>query len=226
MSASVLQTGEGGSTPTPRLHLYVAPVAWEVVRYLVTEVHYAKRAAGREFCFGLFEDGVLVGGVTYGPPSSPQVARSVRVDPTVRVLELTRLIVTTPSKNAASRLVGISRRFLPTPLIIVSYADAAQGHVGYVYQATGFKYGGLVRPHDSEYLVDGVRVHPRTLAARGVTSPRAWARTHGITAVPIEPKHRYWWASEGIAAHWASLPYPKGDGRRYDAPNRIRVGSQ
>ena len=40
-------------------------------------------------------------------------------------------------------LVGRSLRLLPKPSVVVSYADTAQGHVGYVYQAANFIYTGL-----------------------------------------------------------------------------------
>ena len=207
-------------SPTPGLQ--IQQCEWGDVKRLITEVHYARRAAGRQFCFKLVEDTQTVGAVTYGPPSSPQVARSILTDATPLV-ELTRLVIITSTPNAASKLVGVSRRFLPTPRVVISYADSGQGHVGYVYQATGFRYAGLVAPHDSEYLVDGKRVHPRTLAARGITNPRRWARENNIQWVPIEPKHRYWWASPGVSVKWPSLSYPKGESRRYDAPNKDRA---
>jgi hypothetical protein len=96
----------------------------------------------------------------------------------------------------------------------VSFADRGQQHVGFVYQATNFWFGGEAAPHDSEYLIDGKRVHPRTLAARGITSPRKWAAENGIQAVPIEPKYRYVFLG-GISTDIVKWPltkkYPKGD---------------
>lgn len=222
MESSTPDFQSGGSGESPTLGLQIEPCEWSHVKDLIVGVHYAKRAGGRQFCFRLLEGGITVGAVTYGPPSSPQVARSVRIDETPLV-ELTRLVVITPTKNAASKLVGVSRRLLTVPRIVISYADQGRGHIGYVYQATGFKYAGLVAPHDSEYLIDGERVHPRTLAARGITRPREWARANGIKWVPIEPKHRYWWASGGVTVRWPSLPYPKGESKRYDAPNKDRA---
>jgi hypothetical protein len=83
-----------------------------------------------------------------------------------------------------------------------------------VYQATNFYFAGESKPHDSEYLVDGKRVHPRTLAARGITNPRQWARENGIEFVPIEPKYRYVFLG-GVkeeSIKWTlSKKYPKGD---------------
>lgn len=59
------------------------------------------------------------------------------------VLELSRLVILTKKKNAASFLIGNSLKRLPEA-IVVSYADCNThvGHVGYVYQATNWIYTG------------------------------------------------------------------------------------
>jgi hypothetical protein len=155
-----------------------------------------------------------VGAVTFGRPSSPQVARSVSPDHQALVWELNRLVITTPTKNAASKLVGLALRLLPRPYICVSFADRGQRHVGFIYQATNFWFAGESKPHDSEYLIDGKRVHPRTMAARGITNPRQWARENGVHFVPIEPKYRYVFLAgvDVTAVKWPlSKQYPKGD---------------
>lgn len=194
--------------------------------------HYSGRTAHTQFSFGLFgADGEMEAVVTFGTPSSPQVARSLLPTRREIVLELNRLAVVRPSPNCASRLVGPALRLLPVPVVVVSYADRGQGHVGYVYQATNFLFAGESRPHDSEYLIDGKRVHPRTLAARGITAPREWARTNGIKFVPIEPKFRYVWIrgrnrKETVELRttikWPiGLPYPKGDLLRRNVVNEV-----
>lgn len=194
--------------------------------------HYSKRTALTQFAFGLFgESSEMEAAVTFGRPSSPQVARSLIPSKREIVLELNRLVVVKPSENCASRLVGPALRLLPTPVVVVSYADRGQGHVGYVYQATNFLFAGESRPHDSEYIVDVKRVHPRTLAARGITAPREWARANGVMFVPIEPKYRYVWfrgrnrretAELRASIKWViGLPYPKGD-----IPRRNKGGWQ
>jgi len=110
--------------------------------------------------------------------------------------------------------------------MVVSYADLGQGHVGYVYQATNFLYAGTAKAHDTEYLVDGKRIHPRTLAARGITNPVEWARVNGYSRISARPKHRYVIAVGGAdytEVRWSlSRDYPKGDSIRYDAPNQFK----
>jgi len=206
-----LPAGDGGLTPTRPLH--VQTISSQEAAALIRQHHYSGRTSNIKHAFGLYEAEQLVGAITFGPPSSPQVARSVAPTLQSAVLELNRLVITTATKNAASKLVGRALRMLPRPFICVSFADRGQQHVGYVYQATNFWFAGESRPHDSEYLIDGKRVHPRTLAARGITSPRAWARANGIQFVPIEPKYRYVYTS-GVAPDAVKWPltksYPKG----------------
>jgi len=190
-------------------------------------VHYSKRTPGSmQYVFGLFDGQGIAGAVSFGPPPSPQVRRSVVGGANIAVLELNRLVIVTAERNAASKLVGRALKMLP-PAIVVSYADGGQGHIGYVYQATNFWYAGMATAHDTEYIVDGVRIHPRTLASRGITSPAAWAKARGYARVPALPKHRYVIAVGGAtydAVLWLrSKDYPKGESKRYAAPNQMRA---
>lgn len=210
-AAPSVQEGEVGASPTVR------SIDSKEAKSLIVKNHYSGRTSTIQHAFGLFIGGELVGAVTFGPPASPQVARSCCPTSQHLVIELNRLVTPTSYPNAASILVGRALRLLPKPLVVVSYADQGQGHVGYVYQATNFWYAGSSRPHDSEYLLEGKRVHPRTLAARGITNPRAWAKENGILAVPIEPKHRYIFLAgkervlRPLVAWPLSRDYPKGN---------------
>lgn len=212
MVEHVSQARDGGSIPiTP---LQVREITTKESAPFIILHHYSGRAANASFAYGLFAADQLVGAVTFGRPSSPQVARSVAPGHKDLVWELNRLAISTPEKNAASRLIGRALRALPRPFICVSFADRGQTHVGYVYQATNFWFAGESRPHDSEYLIDGKRVHPRTMAARGITNPREWAKANGVAFVPIEPKYRYVFLGDvdPSAVKWAlSRQYPKGD---------------
>ena len=187
--------------------------------------HYARRVPPISFAFGLYEDRVLTGVVTYGSLATPQVKNGMFDDEAIEIIELNRLCVETNLKNAASILVGRSLGLLPGPIAVISYADSGQGHVGYIYQATNFIYTGAATAHDSEYIVNDKKVHPRTLAARGITAPKEWAEKNGIEVVKPKPKYRYVYfvGSRTQRKHMRkSLQYavvkefPKGETRRYD----------
>lgn len=155
-------------------------------------IHYAKRIPQIVHSYGLFRDDELVGVVTYGFPPSPQVARSLVRSPFEKlVLELNRLCLKDNLKNEASMLVGRSLKLLPKAKMIVSYADSAQSHKGYVYQACNFIYVGAQKSHDFEYIIDGKKVHAKTLADRGITAPAKWAKENGIERVAPQEKHKY-----------------------------------
>jgi hypothetical protein len=224
-STSGVQLERSGSNPTPALQFFVEKITKAQAAPFILEIHYAKRFPPYSHLFGLIEDGKLVGVVSYGPPASPQVARSIGIYP---VLELNRLVITTQTKNAASFLVGRSLRFLPSPIAVVSYADGMQGHIGYIYQATNFLYTGSPTAHDNYYLVGNKLTHPRSLAARGITAPVQWAKENRIEIVKSKPKHRYVFLRGGKselkkfrgALKWPIFPYPKGESRRYNAPNQ------
>jgi len=101
---------------------------------------------------------------------------------------------------------------LTGPLIVVSYADTDQRHLGIVYQATNWLYTGL-SARRTDLVVDGVQLHTRTLA------PRRESFGDKIRAVPRTRKHRYIQLignrKEKRAMREALLyqvvPYPKGD---------------
>lgn len=179
-----------------------------------------------QYAFGLFNDRMLLGVVTYGPPSSPNVGRSILGGMfESNVYELNRLCVDCNIKNSTSVLVGRSLKMMPKPSCIVSYADGGQGHVGYIYQATNFIFTGAVRAHDSEYIVNGTKTHPRTLASRGITSPKKWAVENDVLIIEPKPKNRYVYfcgnrreiKAMRNALRYEVQPYPKGETKRYDA---------
>ena len=194
--------------------------------------HYAKRVPIVQHAFGVFVERECVGVVTFGPPPSPQVAKSVITSEHCGlVLELNRLCVDDNApRNASSVLVGGSLRLLPRPSVVVSYADGAQGHVGYIYQATNFVYYGTATTHDGEYeSPDGQIVHSRTMSSRGITNPTAWARENGWAKRQPKPKHRYVYLCGSPrqkrtltkALLWKPETYPKGETRRYEATAHI-----
>lgn len=193
--------------------------------------HYAHRMPCVQYAFGLFEDRMLSGVVTFGPTPTPAFTQAVcGGEYTDKVFELNRLCVDTKTKNASSFLVGGALRLLPRPLIIVSYADEGMGHKGYIYQATNFLYTGAVTAHDSEYMVNGVKTHARSLTAKGITAPKEWADKNNIEKVLPKPKHRYLkflGSKKEIREMMNKLTYPildkypKGETARYDASQEI-----
>lgn len=174
--------------------------------------HYAKRMPQIMYAFGLYKESTLIGVVTYGIPASPSLCIGVcGKEYSDKVLELNRVCLETNEKNQASFLVANSIKLLPKPTIIVSYADTAQGHVGYVYQATNFLFTGTTKERTDMAGDDGK--HSRH--NKGIAENRVFRSS----------KHRYIFfhgtkndkKTLTNKLNYPVLPYPKGDSKHYDS---------
>ena len=195
--------------------------------------HYARRMPPISYAFGLFAPD-LVGVVTYGMPSSATLRSGICGDQWKNnVLELNRLVCS-EGKNYASFLVANSLKHLAQPTIVVSYADTAMGHVGYIYQATNFVYTGLSAKRQ-DYKVRGMEhLHGQTIAdmAMGQENRADWLRAKFGDDFYIEErsrKHRYVFFCGNKYQKRQMLkdlkykiePYPKGKTKKYDAGGAI-----
>lgn len=198
--------------------------------------HYAKRKCPISYAFGAFRDHELIGVVTYGTPMSANLRSGICGQPySAIVLELNRLCCeNTP--NVASMLVGRSLKMLPHPSIVVSFADTAQGHVGYVYQATNFIYTGLSAKR-SNWKVSGLEhMHSGTIAdmSRGRENRADYMRERYGDDFYLQErsrKHRYIYfignrkqvREMKSALIYPVAPYPKGESVHYDTDCEIQT---
>lgn len=208
----------------------VVPIAYADALPWLLERHYAHRRAPVTHAFGAYRDGALAGVVTYGTPASAPLRSGIAGDVWASsVLELNRLCCEA-EKNLASLLVGRSLRLLPKPSVVVSYADTAVGHVGYVYQATNFLYTGLSAKRTDWKVRGREHLHGATVAdeSRGQANRAEWMRAKYGEDFYLEDrprKHRYVYlcgsarqrAAMRAALRYQVEPYPKGESRRYDA---------
>ena len=205
----------------------------------LTSVHYAGRVPTISYAFGFYEDQELVGVITYGTPASAPLRSGIAGEEHAHlVLELNRLVFKREVKNGASELVGVSLRHLPKPSIVISYADTAQGHVGYVYQACNFIYTGLSAKR-TDWKVKGLEhLHGQTIAdlskaaAGGEKGSRAqFMRDKFGEDFYLEDrprKHRYIYICGSKsqkkrltqALRYQPEPYPKGDTKRYQITHK------
>lgn len=109
---------------------------------MVIQHHYLHRRPGISYCYGLVEGVDAVGVVTFGTPASRHLQKSACPTNPDLVLELNRLWVddVCPA-NTETWFLARALRLLP-PRIVVSYAELARGHAGYVYRAANFHYAG------------------------------------------------------------------------------------
>lgn len=175
----------------------VRPVMPSVVRSVIAERHYlhSMPAAPRR-CYGVYLDDVLHGAVVFtsGPRQGYHLLTAARPQ---AVSELARLWLSdTLPPNSESRVLGIVLRTLrreTTWKMLLSYADPAAGHVGTIYQATGWHYLGQTEPNTYVRLADGNLHHPRSIFTRYGSNNVRHLRATGVPAVRemTSGKHRY-----------------------------------
>jgi len=191
----------------------------DAAKHAVMRWHYSRQMPKAKLVkVGCWEGGRFVGAIIYGLGANRHLARPFGLKDT-QACELVRVALAPGREHPTSQCVAISLRLLrrqsPGLRLVVSYADAGQGHVGTLYQAGGWLYLGT---SDQSYIrVRGQVEHPRTLYDRfgpkGQSIP--WLREHvdpRAERVPMAPKHKYVMPLDKKLRRELesrALPYPK-----------------
>jgi hypothetical protein len=197
--------------------MIVIPIKNEETYSWLLEKHYAKRIPQIMFAFGLYEENHLVGVITYGIPASPSLCMGIcGKEYANKVLELNRICLMDNNKNQASFLVSNSIKLLPKPTIVVSYADSAQGHIGYVYQATNFLFTGTTKERTDMSAGEGKHSrHATNPTIRQFRSAKhRYIYFHGTKNDKKILKNKL---------NYEILEYPKGETKRYDSGGSVKT---
>ena len=218
-STTSIHEGRAGSIPSPALQcIRVQPIPFVAARKIVVRHHYLHSLpGGTKLAFGAFVEGKLLGAITFGvgPYNSFSLVEEACPDD---CLALTRLWLSEElPPNSESRVISVCLRYLKkyTSLkFITTYADPAQGHVGTIYQATGWLYTGLSEATPKFDIGDGVPRHSRSLAHAFGSHSLKYLSGHGlkIKVLPQIPKHRYVYFLDKTFRNRLRapvLPYPK-----------------
>jgi len=198
----------------------------------VSKKHYSRTPSIFWAGFALIENDIVQGVCVFGQPSPPIQRHAFKDRTSFRLYELSRLVVQSKTENASSFLVSHALKMLDTPCAVISYADTAHNHCGFIYQATNWAYTGSTISHDKLYLVEGVKTHPMTLRDRGITDPTRWAKENNIETIKPSPKHRYFYfcgnrRDKKEMLSKLSYPiikaYPKSDPSRYDDGEKLEI---
>lgn len=202
---------------------WVRRITYEETKPFLLKIHYARRMPCITDAFGLFiKGGKMIGCVTYGIPASYHLCiGSAGKQNQYNVMELNRLVILPEynGKNYASFLVAHSLKMLPNHTFVVSYADTAWSHVGYIYQATNFLYTGMSAKRTDTYQPSGLH-------------PRAYNKdSHSELKQTRSSKHRYVYLVGDKRTKkqmrkeliYPVLPYPKGDETHYDINNPVAI---
>ncbi len=202
--------------------LQVEPVLRSVVRRLIETQHYLhSMPAASRLCFGVYRDGELSGAVVF-TSGARHAHRLLSAAKPNEVATLARLWLRDDlPRNSESRVIGIVLRHLKRFTdwkLVLSYADPGVGHVGVVYQASGWLYVGQGDPTSYVRLPDGKLHHPRSVYDQYGTNRVSHLRATGIDAerVAVSGKHRYLYVLD-LAWRWRLtapvIAYPRGNGR-------------
>ncbi|AHB14134.1 hypothetical protein [Dehalococcoides mccartyi] len=211
-----------GLNPSAALHnLLVCPIPRKAAARILEREHYLHSfPAGTMLCFGVMLDNRLTGAITLG--AGPALAyRLVDGAEPQDCLTLTRFWLSDDlPKNAESRVLGVIFRYLKrhTDLkFLISYSDPSAGHLGIIYQATGWLYTGLSSAMPLYDLGDGRLRHGRSLNNFLGSRDQGYLKKQGIklNAIKQSAKHRYLYF---LDPKWrgylksAVLPYPIKEG--------------
>ncbi len=182
-----------------------------------TEHYLHSMPAGPLACFGVYLDGECLGAVVF----SNGMAQSFRILDAAKpsdVVTLARLWLSDRlPKNSESRVLGFTLSYLRqrTPWkAIISYADPTAGHLGVIYQATGWLYLGATQRDGYIRLPDGKLHHPRSVSNLLGSNSIRHLRATGVQArrEPTLGKHKYLYILDP-SWRWRlkvkPLPYPK-----------------
>lgn len=221
----------------------VLPIPSKETHEWLLKKHYAHRIPSISYAFGIYEQNILRGIVSYGRPMAHTLIKnSFRGEYQDKFLELNRLVVDDGhEKNMLSFFVSESLAMLPKPMVIVSYADSSQNHHGYIYQATNWIYTGLSAKFQ-DYMIKGYEhLHSSSIMDKvgrsdgrsgHISKVKLLKEKYGeanVYMVDRARKHRYFYLlgdkreikKMKSLLKYPILPYPKGDNIRYDASYKV-----
>ncbi len=218
-STAPVQGERPGSTPRAALQfIRLQPIPFVAAKKILAKHHYLHSLpGGTKLAFGTFVEGRLLGAITFGvgPYNAFALVEEAHPD---HCLTLTRLWLSEElPPNSESRVISVCLRYLrkyTTLKFILTYADPAQGHVGTIYQATGWLYTGLSEATPKLDIGDGIARHSRSLAHAFGSHSLKYLSERGLNVkvLPQIPKHRYIYFLDQDYRNRLkapALPYPK-----------------
>lgn len=185
----------------------------EAIDFLMPR-HYSGRKPPVSIAFGWFQGERLVAVCTFGKPASNPLCRGVCGDQFKdHVYELNRLCRVDDLDSQLSEFVGLCLREIKSKdWIVISYADTAMNHHGFIYQATNWIYTGATKSRTDKW-VEGNK-HSRHYSNENQSGRRKVRSS----------KHRYIFfctKNKKLKKLWMSSlnypvePYPKGQNDNY-----------
>lgn len=145
-------------------------------------------------CYGLFDNGNLIGVLMFATPCSENVRASVfgeEYKDWVTELHRLHILDVTPKNTESwfiSRCLKLLKQDKPQIRAVISFSDSTEGHEGTIYKATNAYRCGHTGSTTFYVDSDGRLRHPRQ---NGVNISKEMAEERGWTAVKRGAKNRY-----------------------------------
>lgn len=206
---------------------YVAQeISSKDAKKMVTKYHYSEKVVSNSSLhIGLFsrETFRLVGCLSYGPPMNGEKT-SKKISDAPKMFELNRMVMAdSEPRNSESHAIGLCNKWLKKNTdvdYLLSFSDGKENNVGYIYQATNWKYLGYLLSN-SFYDLDGAITHSVTVWHRYKEKHalRDSHTTHEILCTEfdnvsiIESKQHVYVLplKKNIKFHYEEKEYPKMD---------------
>lgn len=146
---------------------------------------------------GVWENEKFIGVILYLYGATPHIGSPYKLSQH-QIVELTRVALN-KHKTAVTRMIAISIKMLykmnPKLRLIVSYADTDQEHDGGIYKGGNWVYEGKKNENTrGAFIVNGKKIHPRTIGAMGGTQSLTWIKNNmdsNATEFITKGKHKY-----------------------------------
>lgn len=180
-----------------RVHLQLDWCSHDAAKFAVEHWHYSHRMPKSKLAkIGVWENSKFIGTVIFGVGATAELVKRFGLTPQ-EGCELVRIALT-KHQTPVSRIIAIALKMVtrefPALRLVVSFADPEQGHVGRIYQASGWYYTGRSQSSE-EYIVNGKRWHGRAFRASkpcSLTTKQAASRMDpNFQVVKGSSKYRY-----------------------------------
>jgi len=171
----------------------------KAAKYAVMNWHYSKKMpVGKLVKIGVWENEKFIGVILFGDGILGSGKTFMGYDK-MKVAEIVRVALTNHDATV-SKLLSISIRMLkmkcPDLILLVSFADTNQNHIGTIYQASNWIYNGLSSATKTYKNNKTGRIyHSKDVNKKGWTvkfgKPTKGQRYSDVTEITSSRKHRY-----------------------------------
>ena len=183
--------------------------------------HYSGRKPVISQAFGWYFGSELKAVCTFGKPASPSLCRGIMNNEySANVYELNRLCrVDNLDKQLSEFVAGCLKKLSSNNWIIVSYADTAMHHAGYIYQACNFLYTGATKARTDKYTQGNKHSrHYNNLEQNGLRKVRSAKHRYIYFATNDKKLKKEW--NKKLA--YTKQNYPKTPNQTYNLGNYLQ----